>query len=156
MPIVPAPPMIIFINTDLVQQVQGVFQVQFYLTQILDGPTFDGYVATIPNYVNQVHMNGQRIMVMRSLFDTTNRQLADIVLFAKAGLVSVLINKFGPPGITLPIARVTLLALITLNNPPPLSKETPDIDDGFVGEEDSDDFDSHDLDPNPKVEPVKL
>jgi hypothetical protein len=117
-----APPIIAFINTDLTTEVQSVFQRQFYLTAIMDGYTFDGYVATIPDFPAFVHQNMQRILVLRDLSDFTNRDLADIVLFAKTGLVSVLFNKYGPPNITLPIDRCYLTDLINLEKYHELNK----------------------------------
>lgn len=129
------PPAIIFINTDLVDQVLGVFVRQLFITQVLDAATFDANVAANPNYPLQTHQDGYRILVLRDLSDMTNRQFADIVLFAKAGLVSVLVNHYGPPGVTLPIDRVYLTALIFLNQPPPCPPffGRPDIYDLFKG-----------------------
>lgn len=154
MPITTSPTAVIFINADLVAEVQGVFARQMFLTEIIDGPTFDARLAANPNYVSFVHINQQRILVIRSLFDQTNRQSADIVLFAKAGLVSVLINKVGPVGITLPIDRVSLRALITLNQAPPQGAEKPDLDDDISGQNDNDDFDPFSVDPPKPTEPV--
>lgn len=129
-----SPPAIIFINTDLVPQIQDVFTRQLYLTQIMDAATFDGYVAANPNYPLEIHQDGYRIMVLRDLWDMTNRQYADIVLFAKQGPVSVLVNHYGPPGITLPIDRVYMTALINLNKPPcPPFWCRPDLYDLFPG-----------------------
>ena len=80
----------------------------------MDANTFDGIIATNPNFPMNVHDDGYRILVLRDLHDYTNRTTADLILFAKNGLVSVLYNKYGPPGATLPIARAYLTALITL------------------------------------------
>lgn len=118
MPITMAPPAIIFINTDLTESIIETFTRQLFLTQVMDGATFDAYVAADGYYPLLVHQSGWRIMVLRPLYDFTNRELADMVLFAKAGLVSVEINKFGPPGITLPIEKVYLTALIELGKVP--------------------------------------
>lgn len=149
------PPFIIFINTDLTSNIQNVFTRQLYLTQIMDAATFDGYVANDGYYVNNIHIDGYRIMVMRDLQDFNNRDKADIVLFAKSGLVSVLTNKIGPPNITLPIDRVYLTALINLQMVPPLPvDQRPDLDDEFEGQTDSDDFDPNHLDPPTNIEPV--
>lgn len=115
MPIITSPPAIIFINNDLTEQVQSVFVRQLYITQVMDGYTFDGYVAADGYYPLSVHHDGYRILVMRDLSDQTNRKYADITLFAKDGLVSVESNNYGPPGITLRIDTVYLTALINLN-----------------------------------------
>lgn len=154
MSIFSAPPAIIFINTDLVQEVQDVFTRQLFLTQIITGAQFDGYVATDGYYIADIYINMERIMVMRDLSDQTNRSLADIVLFAKTGLVSVISNRVGPPGVTLPIDKVYLTALINLQAVPPNPvDDRPDLDDGFVGEVDNDNFNPHDMDPPTNIEP---
>lgn len=155
MTILSSPAAIIFINNDLTSQVQSVFIRQLYLTEVITAAEFDARVSEDPNYPDVVHRNGYRVMVLRNLQDQTNRSLADMVLFAKAGLVSVESNKIGPPGITLKIDRVYLTALINLQLPTPqLVDPVPDMDDGFVGEEDNDDFDPTHMDPNPIIEPV--
>lgn len=108
------PSAIIFINTDLVDQVLATFVTQLFITQVMDAATFDSIIATDPNYPAEVHQDGYRILVLRDLWDLTNREIANMVLFAKAGLVSVETNKYGPPNITLPIDRVYLTALVNL------------------------------------------
>lgn len=154
MPITTSPSAIILINQDLVQEIQNVFSRQLFLTEITDLATFNARVAANPNYVNQVHINQQRILVMGSLFDQTNRSLFDIILFAKTGLVSVLFNRLGPPSITFPIDRVSLRALIILNQAPPQGTEKPDLDDDVAGQNDDDNFDPMSLDPPKQTEPV--
>lgn len=158
MPIDFAPPFIIFINNDLSAQVQSVFQTQLYITMVVDGPTFDASIATDPNYPLEIHESGQRLLVIRDLHDLTNRQFADIVLFAKNGLVSVLVNHYGPPGKTLAIDRVYLTDLLHHNFRPcrPFWGR-PDIYDGFKGhpEEAYDrNYDPWRLDPKRNIEPV--
>lgn len=153
MAIVFSPPAIIYLNPDSIsEQVLSVFVRQLFITQVLDAAAFDGYVAMDGYYTQRLHQDGYRVLVLRDLHDQTNRNLADIVLFGKVGLVSVLVNKVGPPGLTLPINQVYLTALITKPNVgSPLVNfpfvERPDIDDGFVGELDNDDFNPHHLDP---------
>jgi hypothetical protein len=114
-----APPAVIFINFDISAQVLGVIQSQLFINQTMDGPTFDANLASDGYYAAEIISSGQRILVMRNLVaDTTNRDYATIVLYAgKNGMISVLSNKYGPPNITLPTARVYLTALIVLNNP---------------------------------------
>jgi hypothetical protein len=88
-------------------------------------------------------------MVLRNLSDQTNRALADIVLYARNGLVTVEYNKVGPHGITLPIDQVYLQSLITLQNFYP--KRGPycgrDIYHQFVGEHITKDYNPWHLDP---------
>lgn len=87
----------------------------------MDGPTFDANLAADGYYAAEIIASGQRILVMRNLVaDLTNREYATIVLYAgKNGMISVLSNKYGPPNITLPTARVYLTQLIVLNHPTP-------------------------------------
>lgn len=70
-------------------------------------------MAADPNYSTIVHLNDQRVMVLRDGYDMVNRDKADIVLFFKHGLVSVEFNRGGPHNITLPLDRVYLMTLIT-------------------------------------------
>lgn len=95
MPIVPSA--IIYINVDLVDQVRDHIAKQLHITDILDGYVFDQLVATTPNYPSTIKQQNKRLMVIRPLDDLTNRNLADVVVFFKEGLVSVEKNKFGPP-----------------------------------------------------------
>lgn len=105
-------PVILFCNNDLSLSVQSSLTTQLMLTEIIDGYEFDSRVIADPNYPNEVHYNNLRVMVLRPLSDTTNRSLADIVIFIKAGLAYIEANKWGPPGQTFPIARLQLEQLI--------------------------------------------
>lgn len=105
------PSAIIFVNNDLTDQVQQVLSTQLFLDQIIDGYVFDGYVNSIPNYVNTIHAQQKRILVIRSLWEHDNRELADIVIFIKMGLASILKNKFGPPGQTYQVANLNIYQL---------------------------------------------
>lgn len=119
MPIITSPPTIIGINNNLTDQVLSVFERQLYITQVVDKTTFDGYIAMDGyRYPLGIHQDGYRILVPFDLSDQVNRQYFDIILFAKQGLVSVLINHYGPPGITLQIDTCYLTALINLNKNP--------------------------------------
>lgn len=120
----------------------------------MDASVFDGYVAADGYYVRDIHASNQRILVLTDLFDHTNRDLADIVLYVKNGLVNIMFNKIGPPSGTFPIPSIYILKLITPLINTTAREEVPDLDDGFVGETDDDDFDPTHFDPNPNVEPV--
>jgi hypothetical protein len=135
MSVLMAPPAIIFINTDLSAQVQSVIVSQLFISETIDGYEFDARVAADPNYPTVIHNAGLRILVLRPLSDFNNRALADIVLFAKAGLITVEFSKFGPPGITLPIARVYLSELFNLNKSPgcvPKHRHHPVLDNDLI------------------------
>ena len=106
------PPAIIYTNTDIVQQIQHVLTRQLYLTEIITAAEFDARVAADPNYPLNIHLNKLRVLVMRDLSDCTNRHLADIVLFLKAGLAYILHNKVGPTRFTTSIDKMYLQGLI--------------------------------------------
>jgi len=95
-----APPAIIFVNADLSDNVKAAVQRQLFINETITGSEFDSRISVDSNYPQEVHGNGLRILVIRSFDDYTNRDLADIVLFIKAGLAAVEQNKYGPPGQT--------------------------------------------------------
>lgn len=103
---------IIFVNNDLSSSVQATLTSQLMLSEVIDGYEFDARVAADPNYPTEVHLNNLRVMVVRSFFDLTNRNLADITIFIKEGLAYIECNKIGPPGLTRPVARLQLEELI--------------------------------------------
>src|SRR5271154_240386 len=82
-----SPSAVIFINHDLTEQVLSVLVAQLRINQVMGGEYFDAIVKENPNFHIEVHNYRVRILVLRNLHDTTNRDLADIVLFAKAGLI---------------------------------------------------------------------
>ncbi len=103
---------IIFVNNDLTPQVQGVLIQQLFINEIIDGYEFDDRVLADPNYPQTIHLNNLKILVKRPFYEHTNRELADVAIFVKAGLAAVEYNKYGPPGLTLPVARLYLNELI--------------------------------------------
>lgn len=117
MSVITSPPILMLINADLTASVIDTFTRQMFLTQVLDKATFDGYIASNPQWVIDVDGYNHRILVLGDLSDHSNRSLFDMVLFAKAGLVSVECNLLGPPQITLPIDKVYITQLIYLNRP---------------------------------------
>src|ERR1019366_4651692 len=113
--IITSPPSLIFINSDLTSQVLSVFVRQLFITYVIDKATFDSYVVADGYYPLKIHEDGYRVLVVLDLSDQTNRKYADIVLFAKQGLVSVLANHYGPPALTLQIDKIYLTQLIYQN-----------------------------------------
>jgi hypothetical protein len=156
MSIIVAPSLLILINLDLSDNVLAAIVRQMYITEVITGAVFDQRVANNPAYATTIHNSGTRLLVMRNLYEMNNRALFDIVLFAKAGLITVEANKYGPPNITLPIDKATLTALINLQKPFPRPENPPDLDDGFVGETDNDNFNPNRLDPETNIEPSNL
>ena len=110
-----SPPAIIFINNDLSDQTLSVLKSQLFIDEAIDGYEFDQRLATNINYPTTVHLNNLRVLVIRNLRSQTNNNLADIVLFAKSGMVSLLKNSFGPPGVTLSIDKLYYTNIIYNN-----------------------------------------
>lgn len=106
---VAVPPAILFVNDDLSPSAKDALVRQLFINQVLDGPTFDSYVAKDPSYPNKVKQLNQRVMVARTFadrFTVPTWTIPDIVIFVKQGLAAVEVNKFGPPGFTLPVLKL--------------------------------------------------
>jgi len=97
---------VIFVNADLTDNVKAVIQRQLYINDTITGTEFDLRLVADPNYVDVVHADRLRVLVIRPFTELTNRDKADIVLFCKAGLASVESSKVGPPGQTYQIDRM--------------------------------------------------
>lgn len=106
---------IIFVNNDLTANVQAALVRQLFINEVMDGYEFDARLAADPNYTTVIHQNNLKILVKRPFYETTNRTEADVAIFVKAGLVSVEYNKYGPPGLILPVDRIYLNELIKKN-----------------------------------------
>jgi hypothetical protein len=87
------PAAVIFVNDDLSSNVQNMLVRQLHITEIIDGYTFDTRVSINSNYVSQAKSAQQRVMVVRDLAGPDNRNLVDLVLFVKAGLITVIQNN---------------------------------------------------------------
>lgn len=103
------PSALIMINNDLTDQVLEFISRQLFLTDILDGYEFylrldDGYGGE--NFLSWIKAKNRRVAVIQSHQQTEQRNLFDLVLFVKNGLASVECNKFGPPGLTLPVTKL--------------------------------------------------
>lgn len=109
------PGALIFVNNDLSDNVQDALVRQLFIHQVMTGADFDGYVdgyATPTDYTDYLHGGNIRVLVKRDFNDVTNRDLADVVIFVKAGLAAVETNKFGPPGLTLPVDKLYIHRLL--------------------------------------------
>ena len=91
------PPALILMNNDLTPDVLDHFITALYIDEVLDGYVFDGYVELDPEYPSLIKGENKRILVKRSFYEPQNRDLFDIVMFFKNGLVDIENNKFGPP-----------------------------------------------------------
>jgi hypothetical protein len=86
---------------------------QLEINEIMSFHEFNARVAVDPNYPNIVHLMDLRILVVLHNFrDQTNRHLADIVIFLKAGLAAVERCKNGSPGFTIPAEIINIFNLI--------------------------------------------
>lgn len=103
----PAQSAIIFVNADISQGIKEALERQLFITESVTGAEFDARIAEDPNYPLEIQENNLRILVIRDYWTTTNRELADIVIFASNGLATVESNKFGPPAQTYPINSLT-------------------------------------------------
>lgn len=107
------PAAIIFVNSDINPPIQSKLIQQLLIDDSMSGQEFDNRVSVDPNYPQNVELNQLRILVIRdNLSDHTNRQYADVVIFVKAGVASILANKYGPPGVTLNIDRLSIYSLL--------------------------------------------
>lgn len=117
------PGFVIFANDDLVDQIKNVLRSQLFLDEIISGDDFDGYVLADgysvtdgeifqSDYVDGLKSKKKRVLVVRSFTNLQNKQLADVVIFIKAGLASIQKNNFGPPMQTYPASSLTLINLL--------------------------------------------
>lgn len=110
---------IIFVNNDLSESAQKHLVRQLFITDIMSGDQFDAYFNDDPSdgYADgygQENFRQRRILVIRTFIGrgtVSAWTLADVVIFVKQGLAAVECNKFGPPGFTLPVLKLTWGAL---------------------------------------------
>jgi hypothetical protein len=123
------PSAIIFINGDIdgYGQMYGnlnaigkaTIESQLYIEETITSEEFNNRILVDPNYPTIVHLMNYRILVMKpDLRDYTNYEYADIVLFVKHGLVSVMKNNYLQPGLTVPINKLEIHQLLRYNNSP--------------------------------------
>lgn len=117
------------------------FQKQLDITETMTKQEFDLRVATDPNYPNIVHLQGLRILVILDSFqDEVNRNLADVVMFVKQGIVTVEKNKFGPPRLSFDMQRINVFQMLrAVHSPnvvivPDFGRREHERDNGAFGE----------------------
>lgn len=99
-------------NTPYPSTIQGI-DTQLQINETIDLSEFNARVKADPNYPRVVHLNRLRILVILTDFqDTTNRHLADVVVFVKQGIASVEKCKFGPPGFSVDVQRLNIFNLL--------------------------------------------
>lgn len=100
-------------NGDFNTVTQTTISTQLHLHEVITKTEFDARVSADPNYPQNITLNFLRILVVLPSFqDIVNRELADIVLFFKQGMIRVERNKYGPPGLTLDIQRINIYDLL--------------------------------------------
>ena len=103
---VAVPNAVIFINKDLTDQVRSFIMKQLHISEWMTGATFDTRIAADPEYADNMRALGLRLMVERDFRELTNREYADVVAFVKNGIISVELNKFGPPQPSFPVLNI--------------------------------------------------
>lgn len=127
--------MIIFVNNDLTTQVLAALSRQLYITDTISKQEFDLRVQKDPNYPNIVHEQNIMLLVLLPTFmDQVNRGLADVVIFVKDGMAAVEANKYGPPGLSLPVDRLTLREITKGNLPANLFIANPNAQNNILYE----------------------
>lgn len=107
------PSAIIFVNNEISDQQKEILSQQLRLTETISGTEFNSRVEADSNYPDVVRSQNFRILVIQENYgDTTNRNLADVVIFVKQGLASVEKNNFGPPNFTFDIQRSNIWSLL--------------------------------------------
>jgi len=105
------PNVIIFCNDDLTIVTQNFLIQQLQLSAIMSGASFDALYAANPNYKQTLYQTNSRILVTRDLSDHTNRHVADVVLFIKGAMSSVLLDGYGPPNVVCSLENLTYAKL---------------------------------------------
>ena len=107
------PSAIIFINPEMSAPQLDHIKKQLFINEVLQDTEFNERLVADPNYAQVVHGQNLRILVLKTDFaDLTNREYADLVVFVKQGLMSVLKNKFGPPATTFSVNKPNLWDLL--------------------------------------------
>lgn len=107
------PSAIIFVNNDLNDIARSTLLSQLQIHDSMMLEEFNNRVLVDPNYTSIIHNTNTRILVFLPTFqDFTNRELADIVMFFKQGLISIEKNKHGPHGFTTVIFKLNIYELL--------------------------------------------
>lgn len=94
------PGAVIMANDGLSDVVLSRLVSQLHIDETITGSEFDLRLAADPEYARNIRILQQRLLVLRSHLDTTNREVMDVVVYIKNAMVSVSCNCFGPPGKT--------------------------------------------------------
>ena len=107
------PSAIIFINSDINDVSKETLTNQLKLHEIMTFEEFNTRVLNDPNYPLIIKITFSRILVILEDFrDYTNRDLADVVMFATHGQVDIEKNKFGPPRPSMRLLDINIYSLL--------------------------------------------
>jgi len=104
-------PFVAFVNDNISESIQTVLMQQLMLSEILSMEEFTLRIQNNPNYADIVRGLGQRIVVLKKMYDKSYNDVADIILFCRNGLIAVESSKIGPPGITFEIKNIQIFQL---------------------------------------------
>lgn len=111
------PPAIIFVNNDISDVSLSKIESQLFIAEVMDGYEFADRIIADPNYPFIIHMNKMRIIVKQDMTnETIDQNIADVVMFVKYGMASILKNNCGSPGLTLPLNNLEIHQLLRYNN----------------------------------------
>lgn len=94
------PGAVVMVNNDLSSSVQNRLQIQLHIDETITGQELDLRLAADPDYIKNIRIMRQRVLVMRDFRETANRTEMDIVIFVRESMVYVEQNCFGPTGKT--------------------------------------------------------
>jgi hypothetical protein len=113
------PPAIVFVNQDITEPIKNVLIEQLYIDETITITDFEQRLLGDAQYTSTVHNSGTRLLVIVDDFrNYSQRNLADIVIFVKQGLATVLKNNYGPPGLAVPVSNINIYQLLRYNNSP--------------------------------------
>lgn len=103
------PGAIIFCNANISESSLSLIKLQLFVNQTI---SLDQFILDSSNYISLSKLN-QRILVLIDDFENTElRETADVLIYIKMGLVTILKNNFGPCGISLDINKVYIHKLL--------------------------------------------
>ncbi len=107
------PGAIIFVNSHISDVQKTFIAQQLYAEEVISKAEFDARVAADPNYPSIIKNLKMRVVVILETFqDFHNRELADVALFFKNGLVSIEYLKNGPPKFTIDQLRLDAYTIL--------------------------------------------
>lgn len=98
---------IIMINDDLTPNVKDMLIRQLFLSEMITKAEWESRLALNSLYPTLVRRDGKRLAVLSSHQELReNRDVFDLVLFVKSGMISVEENFYGPPRPAFPIVNL--------------------------------------------------